>query len=420
MSSPAPSLSDSPAKLDFRLLLTPAVIVGALGYFVDIYDLLLFSIVRTPSLKDLGLSGDALASQGLMLLNLQMAGMLLGGICWGIIGDKKGRLWLLFGSIALYSTATLMNGLVHSVPAYAFWRVLAGVGLAGEIGGSMALISELLPREMRGYGTMIIATVGVFGAVVASLVAEVLNWRAAYLVGGVLGLGLLALRVGVAESGMFQRMSAQAGVRRGNFLGLFTDRDQLGRYVSCILIGTPPWYFVGILITLCPEFAKALGVTGTVTAGRGILWAYLGVTLGDFLTGTLSQLWRSRRKVVLLGFIAILAGLAAYFQCRGVSSSVFYGVIFWIGVGTGYWAVFVTIAAEQFGTNLRATVATTVPNFARGALIPISLYFQALKTSIGLLPAGLVTGLTCVALASVALWRLRETYGIDLDYNEPS
>ena len=417
MSSPLPPTP--PAKLDWRLLLTPAVIVGALGYFVDIYDLLLFSIVRTPSLKSLGVAGDALATQGLMLLNLQMAGMLLGGILWGVIGDKKGRLSLLFGSIALYSVATLANGMVHTVNAYACWRFLAGVGLAGELGGSMTLVSELLPREVRGYGTMIVATVGVFGAVVASLVAEALDWRAAYMVGGALGLGLLALRIGVAESGMFRRMDTQTGVSRGNFLSLFTSRDRLGRYVSCILIGAPLWYVVGILVTLSPEFAKALGVTGTVTAGRGILWTYLGLTFGDFLTGTLSQLWRSRKKVVGLSYVAVLTTVAAYFFCRGVGAGTFYAVIFCMGLGVGYWAVFVTIGAEQFGTNLRATVATTVPNFARGALIPISLLFQALKTPLGLLPAGWVTGLVCLTLAVVGLWRLRETYGVDLDYVEP-
>ncbi len=416
----APTVSTPPAKLDWRLLLTPAVIVGALGYFVDIYDLLLFSIVRAPSLRSLGVAGDALATQGLTLLNLQMAGMLLGGILWGIIGDKKGRLSLLFGSIALYSVATLANGLVHTVNAYACWRFLAGVGLAGELGGSMTLVSELLPREVRGYGTMIVATVGVFGAVVASLVAEVLDWRTAYMVGGALGLGLLALRIGVAESGMFRRMDTQPGVIRGNFLSLFTSRERLGRYVSCILIGAPLWYVVGILVTLCPEFAKALGVTGTVTAGRGILWTYLGLTFGDFLTGTLSQLWRSRKKVVGLSFVAVLATVVAYFLCRGVGAGTFYAVIFCMGLGVGYWAVFVTIGAEQFGTNLRATVATTVPNFARAALIPISLLFGALKTPLGLLPAGLTTGLICLALAAVGLWRLRETYGVDLDYVEPT
>ena len=418
MFSPTPSVT--PAKSDWRLLLAPAVIVGALGYFVDIYDLLLFSIVRTPSLKSLGITGDALATQGLLLLNLQMAGMLIGGIIWGIIGDRKGRLRLLFGSIALYSVATLANGLVHTVSAYACWRFLAGVGLAGELGGSMTLVSELLPRDLRGYGTMIVATVGVFGAVVASLVAEVLDWRTAYMVGGALGLGLLALRIGVAESGMFRRMDTQARVSRGNFLSLFTSRDRLGRYLSCILIGTPLWYAVGILVTLSPEFARALGVTGTVTASRGILWAYLGLTFGDFLTGTLSQLWRSRKKVVGVSYVAVLAGLAAYFRCRGVSAGTFYAVIFCMGIGIGYWAVFVTIGAEQFGTNLRATVVTTVPNFARGALIPISLFFGALKTPLGLLPAGLLTGLLCLALAAVGLWRLRETYGVDLDYTEPT
>ena len=410
-----------PANVSLRALLTPAVIVGALGYFVDIYDLLLFSIVRLASLRDLGFTGEDLLAKGQHLLNLQMGGMLIGGILWGILGDKKGRIWLLFGSIGLYSVATLMNGLVHSLGAYAFWRFLAGIGLAGELGGSLALISELLSKELRGYGTMIVTTVGVFGAVVAGLVAEVLSWRWAYGVGGVLGIALLFLRIGVAESGMFARLRATGpDVKRGNFLGLFTDRGRLRRYACCVLIGAPLWYVVGILVSFCTEYGKALGVQGAVLPSRGVLWAYLGLTFGDFLSGMLSQLLRSRKKVVGIGLMGTLAGVCAYFLCRGVSAAVFYGVIFCLGLAVGYWAVFVTVAAEQFGTNIRATVATTVPNFARGALIPVTFLNTFLKGHFGLLAGGFATGMLCLLLAFVALLGLRETYGTDLDYVEPS
>ena len=401
-----------------RRLLQPAVLIGALGYFVDIYDLVLFSIVRRPSLTELGLSGDALTSQGLRLLNWQMAGMLLGGILWGVLGDIKGRRLLLFGSIALYSAATLANGFVHSLDAYLFWRVLAGVGLAGELGGSMALVSETLPRELRGYGTMIVATVGVFGAVIASLVADTTNWRTAYIVGGTLGFGLLFLRVGVLESGLFERVQARAEIRRGNFLSLFTNPSRLGRYLCCILIGAPLWYAVGIVVTLCPEFAKAMGIHGAVTGSKGILWAYAGLTVGDFLTGTLSQMWRSRKKAVLVGLLWTIAFLGIYFSSAGRTATGFYAVIFGLGIGIGYWAVFATIAAEQFGTNLRATVATTVPNFARGALIPVTALFQWLKPAHGLLGSGVATGAVCIGIALLALLGLRETYGSDLDYVE--
>ncbi len=401
-----------------RRLLQPAIIIGALGYFVDIYDLVLFSIVRVPSLRGLGLAGDDLVTQGLRLLNWQMAGMLLGGILWGVLGDIKGRRWLLFGSIALYSAATLANGFVHSLDAYLFWRVLAGIGLAGELGGSMALVSETLPRDLRGYGTMIVATVGVFGAVVASLVADALTWRWAYVIGGALGFGLLLLRVGVLESGLFERMQAQTNLRRGNFFSLFTNASRLRRYVCCIGIGAPLWYAVGIVVTLCPEFAKAMGVHGTVTGSRGILWVYAGLTVGDFLTGTFSQLWRSRKKVVLAGLAWTIAFLGVYFSSAGRAAGAFYAEMFGLGIGIGYWAVFATIAAEQFGTNLRATTATTVPNFARGALIPITWLFKSLIPAHGLLGSGIITGTVCIGVALLALCGLRETYGIDLDYLE--
>jgi putative MFS transporter len=403
-----------------RLLWQPAVFVGALGYLVDIYDLVLFSIVRSPSLQDLGVAKDALATQGLLLLNLQMAGMLLGGIVWGILGDKKGRRLLLFGSIALYSAATLANGFVHSLDAYRVWRVLAGIGLAGELGGSMTLVSELLPKELRGYGTMLVATVGVFGAVIASLVADAWTWRWAYIVGGVLGFALLALRVGVLESGLFERLRARRDVPRGNFWSFFTNANRLKRYLCCICIGAPLWYAVGIVVTLCPEFAQAMHVQGRVTGSRGILFVYLGLTLGDFLSGTLSQLWRSRKAAVLLGQLVAALFLCAYFASAGRSAAGFYGIIFGLGIGIGYWAVFATIAAEQFGTNLRATAATTIPNFARGALIPITLLFTWLKASHGLVDAGMLTGAICLVISVVALYKLRETYGLDLDYVEVS
>ncbi len=405
----------APESSKLRILLQPAVLVGALGYFVDIYDLLLFQIVRVKSLASLGITSD---QAGLQLYNWQMAGMLVGGVLWGILGDRKGRRILLFGSIALYSTATLANAFVHSFEAYAFWRVLAGIGLAGELGGSMALVSEILPREVRGYGTMIVTTVGVFGAVVASLTAWKLDWRMTYGIGGGLGFLLLALRVGVMESAMFERAQAQGDIRRGNFLSLFTNVSRLRRYLCCIFIGLPLWYAVGIVVALCPTFAAELHIQGTVTPGGGVLWAYFGLTVGDFLTGTLSQVWRSRKKVVASGLVVSSIFLGLYFNAFGRSADAFYAIIFGLGVGLGYWAVFATMAAEQFGTNLRATTATTVPNFVRASLIPISWLFQALRGSYAALPAAEMTGAICILIAFAALFGLRETYGIDLDYVE--
>jgi putative MFS transporter len=402
-----------------REVLQPAVIVGALGYFVDIYDLLLFSIVRSASLTDLGCAGDQLVSRGLMLLNFQNVGMLVGGIIFGILGDRFGRVVLLFGSILLYSVANIANGFVHTIDAYALWRFIAGVGLAGELGGGITLVSEMLSKEARGYGTMIVATVGVLGAVLGGQVAGHVNWRTAYFIGGGLGLALLALRVSVVESGMFQQMHARSEpVSRGNFFALFTSWARVGKYLRCICIGLPTWFVIGILVTFSPEIARALRIQGAITALHAVQFAYLGLALGGFASGFLSQMLGSRKKIVF-GFILLtLAALAAYFLAGGQSPAVFYAIILLLGVGIGYWAVFVTIAAEQFGTNIRATVATTVPNFVRGSVVPITIGFNFCRGRFGVIPGALIIGLACILLALWALRGLEETHGKDLNYME--
>lgn len=404
-----------------RQIFAPAVIVGALGYFVDIYDLILFSIVRTASLKDLGFSGDDLVSHGIFLLNLQMVGMLVGGIVFGILGDRLGRVALLFSSILLYSIANIANGFVHSLEAYAAWRFIAGFGLAGELGGGITLVTEVLPKELRGYGTMIVATVGVFGAVIGGLVADLVHWRNAYFIGGGLGLLLLILRMSVAESGMFKNLKkSDTPVSRGNFLALFTNAKRFRKYLCCILIGLPTWFVIGILVTFSPEFAKALNVKGAVNAAHAVAFAYLGITFGGFASGYLSQQMRSRKKVVL-GFLLFSAlCLAAYLLARGCADGTFYLIILLLGFGMGYWTVFVTIAAEQFGTNIRATVATTVPNFIRGSLVPIALAFNYLKPQTGILGSAAIVGAICFVIALWALRGLDETCGKDLDYVEPA
>lgn len=416
---PAPNTPGSPPTFTagLRAALVLPVIVGALGYFVDIYDLILFSILRVRSLQSLGLSGEDLTDKGALLLNLQMIGMLLGGVLWGVLGDKRGRVELLFGSIIMYSAANIANGFVQSIEAYAFWRFVAGVGLAGELGGCITLVSEVLPTHVRGYGTMLIATIGVFGAVAAGITAKFFDWRTCYFIGGGLGFALLILRLGVLESSMFEKIRRGGGTR-GDFLSLFTNANRLGRYACCILIGLPTWFVVGVLVTLSPEFARAIGVQGPVNAGDAIMVCYLGITAGDFASGSLSQMLRSRRKVVagFLLFSAVAMGL--YFASHGSSVGWFYFDIFLLGLSMGYWAVFVTVGAEQFGTNLRATVATTVPNFARGSLPLISTSFLALRGPLGFTGAAIVVGSVCLLLAFVALAKLEETYDKDLDFVE--
>jgi len=399
---------------------TAAVIVAALGYFVDIYDLILFSIVRVKSLNELGVLDKAeVTNQGLFLINMQMGGMLVGGILWGVLGDKRGRLSVLFGSIVLYSLANIANGFVTSIDQYAWLRLVAGIGLAGELGAGITLVSESLPKEKRGYGTMIVATVGVSGAMLGYWVGEKLGWRNAYFVGGGLGLALLLLRVSVFESGMFRQVQAQTEVARGNFLSLFTNPVRLGKYLRILLIGVPLWFVVGILVTLAPEFGRALGLTGEVTAGLAVFWCYFGLVFGDFISGALSQLWHSRNKAlkVFLGFCAAL--VAVYlFGIKGAAPNVFYAVCFVLGMSVGFWALFVTVAAEQFGTNLRATVATTAPNFARGAVVGLVPAFKYLSGSLGFLPGAAVLGGVSLLVAFWAVSTLPESYGKDLDYVE--
>lgn len=419
-----------------RAILHPAVIVGALGYFVDIYDLTLFSIVRVASLKDLGFAGEELVSHGLALLNIQMIGMLLGGIAFGVLGDRVGRVALLFSSILLYSVANIANGMVDTFGAYAFWRFVAGFGLAGELGGCITLVSEVLPKSKRGFGTAVVAGVGVMGAVFGEWVSrnvstwgifpdDVASWRICFYIGGVMGLALLALRVGVVESGLFKTLKqagagAGHGIKRGDFLALFRDGRRFLRFARCILIGVPSWFVVGVLATLAPELGRALQLTGDVTAGRAVSCVYLGLTLGDFASGFLSQWFGTRKKIVLAFIIITAAGAGAYLLSHGQSPTWFYTVCFALGVGIGYWAVFATIAAEHFGTNLRATVATTVPNFVRASIVPITFTFQWLKSlpHVGPLWAAAIVGALSIAVALWALRGLEETHGKDLDYLE--
>ena len=417
VSSAAPAAGRPPVGL-----FSAVVIVAALGYFVDIYDLVLFSIIRVNSLKDIGVAGAAITDQGLHLLSMQMWGMLLGGVLWGVLGDKRGRLSVLFGSILLYSLANIANGFVTSVEQYAGLRLVAGIGLAGELGAGITLVAESLPKEKRGYGTMIVAGVGVSGAMVAAWVGDPqhFGWRNAYFIGGGLGLALLALRVSVFESGMFEQTKA-TDVRRGDFLSLFTNGPRFSKYLRCWLLGTPFWFLVGILITLAPEFGKQFGLQAPVTGGLSIFWCYFGLTLGDFTSGALSQLLRSRTRTLQLFIVATSVMVGVYlFGLREASETAFYAACFGIGYAGGFWALFVTVAAEQFGTNLRSTVATTIPNFARGATVGVVPLFQALRQvpALGMVGSAAVIGAVLLALAFFSASTLPETYAKELDYVE--
>ncbi|MCS7035573.1 MAG: MFS transporter [Saprospiraceae bacterium] len=401
-------------------LLNAAVVVAALGYFVDIYDLLLFGFVRVKSLQSLGFSGQQLTDIGLTLLNWQMAGMLLGGVLWGVLGDKRGRVRVLYFSIALYSIANILNGLVTSSLDYAVLRFLAGIGLAGELGAGITLVAESLPKEKRGYGTMIVASVGLTGALLAWVIDMFFPWRVCFFIGGGLGLLLLVLRISVNESGMFRQMEAAEGISRGNFLALFTHWDRFSRFARCLLIGFPTWFVVGVLVTLAPEFGQAKGLSG-VSAGNAIAACYTGLIVGDIASGLLSQLLRSRLKVMWIFLIADALAVAYYLAAPFCSVAAFHFAHFLLGLSVGFWVIFVTIGAEQFGTNLRATVATSVPNFARGMLVPIASAFLWLKgpTMTGdVIPAAAVVGAACLLIAFAALIGMKETFDQDLNYME--
>ena len=398
-------------------ILNLTVLVSALGYFVDIYDLLIFGIVRIPSLKYLGLHGNQLIDSGVFLLNMQMGGMLIGGIIWGIWGDKRGRISVLFGSIFLYSVANFLNAFVSSIGMYAGLRFLAGIGLAGELGAAITLVSEVMTKETRGYGTTMVATIGVMGAILGGIIGDVFSWQTAYIIGAVLGIILLITRISLFESGMYNSIKASA-VKKGKFFSLFNSKDRFLRYANSILIGLPNWFVIGILITFSPEFAKALGVTGPINAGNAILFSYLGLTIGDFASGFLSQILKSRKKAILI-FVSLTAFLSLiYLFTHNLNPTEFYILCTLIGIANGYWAVFVMSASEQFGTNLRATVTTTVPNFIRGSVIPITLAFNFLRLPLGMIYSAVIVGTIVFIISFISLYFLRETYGVDLDYIE--
>lgn len=404
--------------MDNNRAVTVGVIVAALGYFVDVYDLVLFSVVRVASLRSLGVPESELLPVGVLLLNMQMGGLLVGGVLWGILGDKKGRISVLFGSIFLYSVANIANGFVETVEAYAAWRFVAGVGLAGELGVGITLVAELMKPETRGYGTTIVATVGVAGAIVAGLVGELFPWNISYFIGGGMGLCLLVLRVAVHESGMFQSVLQKSDISRGSISLLFSNKERAYRYLKCILCGLPVWYVVGILITFSPEIGRALNISEIPKAGTAIMYCYAGFVLGDLCSGLLSQLARSRKKIILLFLCLLTVTCGVYLNSFNVDISTFYLLCIPIGFAGGYWAVFVTSAAEQFGTNLRATVTTTVPNFVRGATVLLTMLLQALSAPLGILNSATFVGGLTILIALLAAVRLKESYGVDLNFVE--
>lgn len=412
-------------KKHYGILSLP-VIVAALGYFVDIYDLLLFTIVREPSLKNLGVdlsNATEVIAASTKVLNWQMWGMLIGGIIWGVMGDKRGRLSVLFGSIILYSIANFITGFVQGVDQYAWARFAAGVGLAGELGAGITLVSELLPKAKRGIGTSMVAGIGLFGAVAAYFTFKFTDdWRLCYKIGAGLGVLLLVLRVSVTESGMFKEVQQRASVVRGNFLMFFQDANRFQKYMLAILIGLPTWFVIGVLVNLSNRFAKEFYGENSIESGKAIMYAYAAIAVGDILVGLVSQYFKSRKKALyLFYFFAIISGI--WFFSGTIKDDVtMYAACAALGFSTGFWAIFVTMGAEQFGTNLRATAATTIPNMVRGSMPLINLMFvNWFQNSNGwsIIKSGIYTGIIVMCITLIAAYFTEETFHKDLNYTEP-
>ena len=392
----------------------PIIWVAALGYFVDIYDLLLFSIIRIPSLTDLGVAN--LGEVGMLILNTQMFGLLIGGILWGVLGDKLGRTKVLFYSIALYSIGNIANGFVTNGTQYAWIRFFAGIGLAGELGAGITLVSELLPKEKRGIGTSLVAGVGLTGAVLAFFISQWFDWRTCYFIGGGLGLLLLFVRLSVFESGLYKTLASNSKISKGNFLMLFATKERFMRYLRSILIGLPTWFVVGILISFSPEFARQLGITESIDPGIGIMVSYSAIAVGDVAIGLLSQKLQSRKQAMHVFYLITMIGMVVFFTAStALQLYISTGIM---GFGTGFWAVFVTIGAENFGTNLRATAATSIPNMVRGSLNGITALFLALNAKFSYVNAGIVTAAAVMLITYWAISGLQETFGRDLDFYE--
>lgn len=399
-----------------------AVIVAALGYFVDIYDLLLFTIVKKSSMLGVGATDASMLADSTKVINWQMVGLLLGGIVWGILGDKKGRLSVLFGSIILYSVANFATGYIHTVNEYALCRFVAGLGLAGELGAGITLVSELLPQKKRGIGTSMVAGIGLFGAVAAYFTYKATgDWRLCYKIGGLLGIVLLFLRIKVAESGMFNQVKGQANVVKGNFFMFFTNGYRFRKYLLAILIGLPTWYVIGILVNQSDRFGKAMFGSQTIDSGKSIMFAYAAIAVGDIVVGFVCQYFKSRKKGLLLFYAMSVVFLILFFSSYNNSDTSMYTYCTLLGFSTGFWAIFVTMGAEQFGTNLRATAATTIPNMVRGALPLINIMFLDLfqkNWGWAIVRSGIVSGVIVMLVAFIAFYFTEETFHKDLNYIE--
>jgi predicted MFS family arabinose efflux permease len=397
------------------------VIVGSLGFFVDIYDLQVFAITRIASFKELGITGEAAKNVGESIIGWQMIGIVTGGIIWGVLGDKKGRKSVLFGSILLYSLATIANGFVQDVTTYTILRFVAGLGLAGELGASITLTSEMLPKEKRGIAAAIIATSGVMGTIVAYFVSTYTSdWRMCYFIGGGMGLALLFLRMRVLDSGLYNAAKA-GGKKMGNLLMIFTNKERFIRYFRAIMIGLPVWYVIGILITFSNEFAKQFGISD-FDQPRSLMLQYVALAFGDMSAGLLANYIKSRKKTLYIYYGILSVVIALFFLLKGGGSATsMYMFCMALGFGAGISVLYITMSAEQFGTNLRATAAISIPNLVRGFLVPMILLFKLLRSDTvfgSYITGAWVVGIVVMLCGWIAVYHTKETFGKEMDFVE--
>lgn len=400
------------------------ILVASLGYFVDAYDLIIASVVRSSAIVELGLAqvGTPEHTKYAQLFEyVQSAGILLGGIIFGVYSDKKGRKKALYYSIAIYSIANILNGLLSaSVPfvgtVYCILRFICGFALAAELSIGIVMISETMKAKHRGYGTMIVVSFGILGAVLAAVLFEFIgiHWQTLYLIGGIAGVLLLIFRFSVKETNPFLDLENQES-ERGSWVMIFKNRRLLKILFNAILLGFPIYFFISIPIKFATDYGKELGLTikGTIP----IIVFYIAMSVSDIIANYLCQLFENRKKVLYfyLGLCTISVFLL-HFYPPTTPEQYFYLFSPLMGFASGYWALLITFTNEQIGTNIRSTYTTAVPNVVRSLFIPIQLLLTVLQPTFGTSTSVFYIGVLAVILALLGLYSLKETWGKNLKF----
>lgn len=393
------------------------IILAAAGYFVDIYDLLIFSSERVESLEEIGVPVQNMKSVALMLQNYQMAGLIAGGFIFGMLADKLGRVRVLFASILLYSFANLGNAFVTTVPVFAAFRFIAGLGLAGELGIALSWISESLQRNQRTIATMIVSAIGLCGGITAAIVSSLLHWQTSYIIGGLMGLLLLGFRITVQESELYKKTKHES-LQKGNLIQLFSNKSQMARFTLCVLSGAPSFIFMSIYVTLAPEFATAFNITGKISVSHAIMVYLIAFTVSDILCGLLSRMLQQRKAALLIYVMIQTLAVGFFFLVPPITSTDLYMRCVFLGFSVGYWGILITNSLEQFGTNIRATVATSTSNLIRGITIPATIVFSLVASSLGIIASGMIIGFSLIAISVISILLLEDKFENDLNFAE--